>query len=167
MRTELAIGSLVALAALIAFHPMALSQETDAGQANFVANCAECHGADGKGTGPRSAELSIRPADLTLLAKKNHGVFDPGAIFQIIDGRKPGARAHLSKEMPIWGCRHQSAPVVRRRLPKHQRYFPPPVTHKHDKSTTAESLVDLPCYSEPAIQERLLSIVGYLSRIQQ
>jgi hypothetical protein len=41
MRTELAIGSLVALAALIAFHPMALSQETDAGQANFVANCAD------------------------------------------------------------------------------------------------------------------------------
>ncbi len=167
MRTELTVSSLVALAVLIALHPMALSQDTDVGQANFLANCAECHGADGKGTGPRSADLSTRPADLTLLAKKNHGVFDPGAIFQIIDGRKPGARAHLSKEMPIWGCRHQSAPVVRRRLPKHQRYFPPPVTHKRDKSTTVESLVDVPCDSESVVQARLLSIVGYLSRIQR
>ena len=29
--------------------------------------CAECHGADGKGKGPMSSKLKIKPADLTIL----------------------------------------------------------------------------------------------------
>jgi hypothetical protein len=161
----------IVMTTLIHFVSQALSQDTgqvtDAGQMNFIANCAECHGADGKGGGPRSAELSTKPADLTLLAKKNNGIFDPGPVFQMIDGRESGNRAHVSKEMPIWGCRHQSSPFVRRRVPRHQRYLPPPVVHKHDESTTVEALTDLPCDSELTAQERILSIVGYLSRIQQ
>jgi hypothetical protein len=162
------IASLVVVLPVLAgLNSRALSQDSDPGQANFIANCAECHGIDGRGTGPRSAELKTKPADLTLLAKKNNGVFDPGAVFQIIDGRKPGSRTHLSKEMPIWGCRHETTPTVRRRIPKHQRYLPPPVTHKSDKSTEFESLVDLPCDSAAAVQDRILSIVGYLSHIQR
>jgi hypothetical protein len=122
---------------------------------------------DRKGTGPRSAKLSTKPADLTLLATKNSGVFDPGKIFQIIDGRQPGSRAHLSADMPIWGCRHQSLPFARKRMPRHQRFFPSPVTHERDEEMTIEALADLSCDSEMEIQKRILSIVGYLSRIQQ
>ena len=158
---------IIILAALFDLNVQAFSQDTDAGQANFMANCAQCHGADGRGMGLRSAKLSIKPADLTLLAKKNNGVFDPGTIFQIIDGRRPGTRAHLSEDMPIWGCRHESPPHVRMRMPRHQRYLPPAVTHEHDEETTIESLADLACDSETKIQERVLSIVGYLSRIQR
>jgi mono/diheme cytochrome c family protein len=60
----------ILMAVLIDVDPQAFSQEIDEGQANFMANCAECHGTDGRGTGPRSAKLSTKPADLTLLAKK-------------------------------------------------------------------------------------------------
>ena len=155
----------IIIAALINLDAQAFSKDT--GQANFMANCAPCHGADGRGTGPRSATLSTKPADLTLLATKNNGMFDPGAIFQMIDGRQPGSRAHLSIDMPIWGCRHQSLPLEQRRMPRHQRYLPPPVTHEHDEDTTIESLADLSCGSEVEIQERILSVVSYLSRIQR
>ena len=156
---------IIIIAALINLGSQAFAQ--DAGQANFMANCAPCHGADGRGAGPRSATLSTKPADLTLLATKNNGVFDPGEIFQIIDGRQPGSRAHLSIDMPIWGCRHQSLPLERGRMPRHQRYLPPPVTHEHDADTTIKSLADLSCGSEAEIQERILSVVSYLSRIQR
>jgi len=154
-------------AALIQFDALAVAQDNDVGRANFVAFCVEYHGADGKGKGPRSAELKTRLTDLSLLAKKNSGVFDPGAIYQIIDGRQPGSRTHLSKDMPIWGCRHQSQPLVRKHVPRHQHYFPPPVTHKYDEDTTLESLADLSCDPETTVQQRILSIVGYLSHIQR
>lgn len=36
-----------------------------AGQAVFSAHCANCHGAAGRGDGPRAAILALRPADLT------------------------------------------------------------------------------------------------------
>ena len=158
---------IIIMAALFDLCARAFSQDIDPGQANFMDNCAQCHGADGRGTGPRGAKLSTKPADLTLLAKKNNGVFDPGTIFQIIDGRRPGSRTHLSEDMPIWGCRHQSPPYVRKRMPRHQRYLPPAVTHEHDEEMAIESLADLSCDSELKVQERILSIVGYLSRIQQ
>ncbi len=162
-----ALGCAVVLIALIGFKSQAISQDTDIGRTNFVTYCAECHGIDGRGTGPRGAALSTKPADLTILAKKNKGKFDPGAIFQIIDGRRPEARAHLSQEMPIWGCRHQDAPLPRRRISKHQPYFRPAVTHSRDESVTVESFVDMACDSPTIIQDRILSIVSYLSRIQR
>lgn len=147
----------------------AFAQAEDQGQENFMANCAECHGANARGDGPRSGELPTKPADLTLLAKKNAGIFDPGAVYQVIDGRKPGSRAHLSTDMPIWGCRHPTAPQLKRRIPKHYR---PPMTmpsqrvEKRDKGSALGSLLDLPCDSDATIRARILSIIGYLSRIQ-
>jgi hypothetical protein len=161
-----AASVLVCLSLLAGFASLARPQDSDAGQQEFLKNCAECHGADGKGGGPRGAKLGAKPADLTRLAKNNHGVFDAAAVYQIIDGRKSGSRAHLSKDMPVWGCRHPSSPPPPRRLRKHRRYLPPPVLHKHDEDTSIESFVDLSCDSEAAIQARILSIVGYLSGIQ-
>ena len=60
----------ILMRALIAMDAQVFSQDTDQGPANFMANCAQCHGADGRGTGPRSAKLSTKPPDLTLLAEK-------------------------------------------------------------------------------------------------
>ena len=54
-----------------------------------------------KGDGPVSKDLKTRPADLTVLAKKNNGVFPFNAVYQIIDGREPIA-SHGTREMPIW-----------------------------------------------------------------
>jgi hypothetical protein len=52
-------------------------------------------------------------------------------------------------------------------MPAHQRFLPPSVTHEHDEDMSIESFADLSCDSEMEIQERILSIVGYLSRIQR
>ncbi len=153
------------MVALWASH--ALPQESDAGREAFVANCAECHGAEGKGDGPRGRLLGTKPADLTRLAKKNHGLFDADAVYRIIDGRTPRSRAHISTDMPVWGCRHQSAPPPHRRLRKHQRYLPPPVVHTPDDDSAIETLLDLPCDPEEVIAARLHAIVDYLKSIQQ
>jgi mono/diheme cytochrome c family protein len=55
---------------IIALNASARSQALDFGKTEFSSKCAECHGADGKGTGPRSADMKKKPANLTILAKK-------------------------------------------------------------------------------------------------
>lgn len=139
----------------------------DRGRAEFLANCAECHGADAKGSGPRSAELKAKPADLTILAKRNNGVFAAGAIYQMIDGRH-GRSSHISAEMPIWGCRHPDKPAKPPlSASPARRHGPRLAAHKKPHEPGLESLLDLPCEPEAEIQSRILSIVGYLSLIQQ
>jgi mono/diheme cytochrome c family protein len=64
-------------AAAMAVVPYARPQDADRAQIEFLLNCAGCHGTDAKGSGPQSAKLHIKPVDLTLLAKRNHGRFDP------------------------------------------------------------------------------------------
>jgi len=65
--------------------------------------CASCHGALGKGDGPTAAALKTKPADLTMLAKKNGGKFPTDKVRNYIDGMTVIA-AHGSREMPIWGA---------------------------------------------------------------
>ena len=72
------------------------------GKTAYLSSCAPCHGADGKGNGFISAVLKTPPADLTMLAKRNDGVFPIAAVNEIIDGRTLIA-AHGNREMPIWG----------------------------------------------------------------
>ena len=55
----------------------------------FYNNCAACHGTDGKGNGPLGQVLTIRPADLTIIAKNTGGKFPADKIYQLIDGRNP------------------------------------------------------------------------------
>ena len=72
---------------IIAFSADASAQIIDVGQAEYQSGCASCHRVDAKGNGPVSRELKIRPADMTVLAKKNNGVFPVNAVYEIIDGR--------------------------------------------------------------------------------
>ena len=78
------------------------AQEANYGLAEYLNSCAVCHGPDGKGDGPLAEELMTRPADLTVLSKKNKGVFPYHRVFAVIDGRYivPG---HGTREMPVWG----------------------------------------------------------------
>jgi mono/diheme cytochrome c family protein len=119
------------------------------GRIEFQSYCAGCHGADGKGTGLRGSKLKIKPADLTVLAKKNNGEFAPNAIAETIDGRNA---PHRRSEMPIWGCRHGPPP-------KRQR--------KAHKPRPLDTLLGLPCDPEEVIQKRIRDIVEYLSQIQE
>src|ERR1700690_1600210 len=79
------------------------AQDTDLGMSLYRLGCAVCHGIDGKGNGPLSEQLKVAPADLTVLAKKNNGVFPVSSVYETIDGRKMIA-AHGTREMPIWGA---------------------------------------------------------------
>lgn len=122
----------------------ALAQSLDAakgeviGQAEFVKNCAVCHGREGKGDGPLADQLAKRPAPLTTIAKQNKGVFPTDRIYRLIDGREM-ISAHGTSEMPVWG----------------DRYF-------------AKSVEDhWPWGSEQVVRGRILEIVFYLQSIQE
>jgi len=69
----------------------------------FRAHCAACHGSDGKGGGPVAPTLKTKPADLTVLARNNRGVFPREIVRKIISGDDTSLLAHGSREMPIWG----------------------------------------------------------------
>lgn len=74
----------------------------DLGKKEFESRCAICHGANGEGQGTWKGMLKVAPADLTVLAKNNKGVFPFDKVHSIIDGRAD-VKAHGSREMPIWG----------------------------------------------------------------
>lgn len=79
--------------------------EQSVGAAEYAASCAACHGANGKGFGPLSNELSRKPADLTVLRSNNGGEFPYYLVVATIDGRYvvPG---HGERDMPVWGNRY-------------------------------------------------------------
>jgi mono/diheme cytochrome c family protein len=73
------------------------------GQQEYQAYCATCHGAQGKGDGPMSTILTVVPADLTQIRKKNNGEFPFWRVYKIIDGRDM-VRGHGARGMPVWGA---------------------------------------------------------------
>ncbi len=100
-------------------------------------NCADCHGADGKGKGPYLyVEPGLKPPDLTLLRKHNGGVFPFQKVEDTIDGRKkiPG---HKRFDMPFWGVKFQ----------------------EEGKEFTPES--------EAKVKPRLDAIAGYIESLQE
>jgi mono/diheme cytochrome c family protein len=72
------------------------------GRLEFRQYCAQCHGMSGTGDGPVAAALKKKPANLTLLSKKNGGTFPEQEVREFIDGTKT-AESHGTREMPIWG----------------------------------------------------------------
>jgi mono/diheme cytochrome c family protein len=72
------------------------------GREEYIVHCASCHGLDGRGDGPAASVFKIRPANLTLLSRRNRGVFPAKRVFETIDGTAMVA-AHGSREMPVWG----------------------------------------------------------------
>jgi mono/diheme cytochrome c family protein len=118
----------------------ACAQDSDPGKSEFQSSCAACHGIDAEGKGPLSRQLKVLPADLTVLAKKNNGVFPFQTIYEVIDGRKEVA-AHGTRDMPIWG----------------NRYGP----------NVAQTFIVPGFDPESTIRMRILTIIDYLNRIQK
>jgi len=113
MRRNLLIWSLGVLlvgGVLSATNEIAPAQEMEViagGELEYQNHCAICHGVDGKGDGIMSKYLTIRPSDLTQIAKKNAGRFPFWQVYRTIDGREE-VRGHGTRDMPIWGDRFRA-----------------------------------------------------------
>ena len=138
---------IVVLTMLVVLCAHASAQTTDIGRLEYQASCGACHGADAKGAGPLGKELKTHPTDLTVLAKKNNGVFPVSSVRDIIDGRDMIA-SHGSREMPIWGYRFALPEQYNLKLLDDYIYSPP-------------------VSPEAAVQARILTIIDYLNRIQE
>ncbi|KJS40680.1 MULTISPECIES: cytochrome c [unclassified Roseovarius] len=89
---------LIALAVAACAQTISMPDASE-GAVIYNANCAQCHGASGKGDGPWATDLSPRPADLTQLSKA--GVFPRARVLSVIDGYD---RTGLpGQEMPEFG----------------------------------------------------------------
>jgi mono/diheme cytochrome c family protein len=74
------------------------------GKENFEAYCAVCHGRDAKGHGPAAPAMKVPVPDLTTIAARNKGRFDPVSVELIVKGSgKTATPAHGIETMPIWG----------------------------------------------------------------
>jgi mono/diheme cytochrome c family protein len=123
----------------------AAAEEKPIGSDEFLSYCSACHGLDAKGNGPMAEFLTIKPANLTLLAKNSTDQYQTKAgqypfykVFQIIDGRTL-VSGHGDKEMPIWGARYRGEEGS-----------------KHG-----------PVGAERVVRGRILELVYYLQLIQQ
>ena len=123
------------------------SQSVDVAETEYLSSCAACHGVDRNGKGPLSAELKSQPADLTILAKRNDGMFPVNATYEVIDGRK-SVKAHGTREMPIWGFRYTPSP------------------NQTLSSTASDQYFNLSYDPELVARSRVLAVVDYLNRIQ-
>ncbi len=141
--------ALAAIAAItIGSGGQALADELDPGKAEYQSSCAPCHGKDGKGNGPVSAGLKVPPPDLTVLAKKDNGVFPFHFVYEIIDGRKT-VIAHGTRDMPIWGDRYAPEP--------NKALIPRP----------SENVLSRFLDPETVVRMRILAVIDYLDRIQE
>lgn len=133
----IAVPLLVAAAQPLLAQPRAA--RGDAGQREFLANCASCHGTDAKGRGPIVEWLTKSPPDLTALAKTNGGVFPIARVFESIDGGN--VVPHGTRDMPVWG----------------QVY----------RVEAAEYWGELPYDPQQVVRGRILGLIDYLYRVQQ
>lgn len=80
----------------------ASGKAVESGKVEFSKYCAACHGTDAKGTGPLAKLLTVKVPDLTLVYKRNKGVFPIAVVVDIVEGDYPIA-SHGGREMPLWG----------------------------------------------------------------
>jgi hypothetical protein len=79
----------------------ARAEDEHLGIVEYEIACLPCHGLEGRGDGPMTNNLRVRPADLTQIAKAHGGVFPAREMTELIDGRAAAA-GHL-----VWGDRYR------------------------------------------------------------
>ena len=141
---SVAIAKLIMVTAIVCMTSSGLAQDFDAGKYEYQSSCEACHGQDGKGKGPFSAQLKVPPADLTVLAKKNNGVFPEMSVYEVIDGRQ-AITGHGTRDMPIWGRRYTVEQIQIQQALRNYPYYDP----------------------EATVRVRILSLIDYLYRIQE
>jgi mono/diheme cytochrome c family protein len=80
------------------------------GRRSYLAACASCHGADGKGHGPTAPRPAVAPPDLTLLLERHGGRFPRDFVIAVIAGEER-VGAHEERDMPVWSQRFGTSPA--------------------------------------------------------
>ena len=118
MRAKISLTSIAALLLAVAVpFASASAQESDPasqtvkvfkGKVTYRIYCSNCHGENGRGDGNLAELLSVRPSDLTAIARENGGVFPTELVVKLVDGRET-VQGHGLKEMPVWGDAFQKS----------------------------------------------------------
>ena len=92
---------------LMCLMPMENASADSSAKKDYLADCARCHGADGKG---HVAAMRYVPGyksiDLTQLSKQNGRRFPRQEVYDTIEGRKRFP-AHFIGDMPTWGLQYR------------------------------------------------------------
>jgi mono/diheme cytochrome c family protein len=80
----------------------------DLGKHEYQANCAQCHGASGRGEGPRAESLPRVIPDLTSFADRHGGLYPTHLAWLTIDGRSLPDTVQRHREMPVWGQEYRN-----------------------------------------------------------
>ena len=110
-------GAVLLSALLLSVATLTMGQETQptikkvpitrtsasSGSEMYKEYCAACHGPGGKGDGPAASAFKTPPADLTTLAKRHGGNYPDTYVTTVLDYGVQEAKAHGSKDMPVWG----------------------------------------------------------------
>ncbi|MDG1288999.1 MAG: c-type cytochrome [Lentibacter sp.] len=98
MKCEMLISSLLAFGLLAGCtEEIGFGSPPKSGATLFAQNCAVCHGANARGAGAAAVNLEQVPADLTLIAERNGGLFPSDDVLAKIHGY--GGPGHFG-EMP-------------------------------------------------------------------
>ena len=98
MKCEMLISSLLAFGLLAGCtEEIGFGSPPKGGATLFAQNCAVCHGANARGAGAAAVNLEQVPADLTLIAERNGGLFPSDDVLAKIHGY--GGPGHFG-EMP-------------------------------------------------------------------
>ncbi|QLQ24721.1 MAG: cytochrome c [Dechloromonas sp.] len=132
------IGASAVMVAATGVTTAVAADKVDLGKREYESNCIACHGKDLKG-GAYVDFLKVSPPDLTLLSKKNGGVFPLERVYAVIDGRQE-VKAHGPRDMPIWGRDYQIK--------------------------AGEYYVDMNYDPDAFVRGRIFALIDYLNRMQ-
>lgn len=105
MRHRSLVGAPLLLLILVLVPPRAWAQNDAVlrpiasvdGKRLYTAYCVQCHGADGKGGGPRAAGLQKPPLDLTQIAARHEGKYSREWVSEYIQGVRPGGKSVVDR----------------------------------------------------------------------
>lgn len=143
------ISGFLAASILAAVAGTAGAETASMGKLEYEKQCAACHGAKGKGDGPKAAVTKVSVADLSTLTKR-HGVFPSQRIHSVIDGRE-AVKGHGAREMPVWGDRYTVEAHV---------FLP------YDPDTFPE-YSDAEAQPEVYVRKRIVALTEHVKRLQE
>jgi mono/diheme cytochrome c family protein len=132
---------ILALAAMLLPAP-AIAQTGDLGRITYALHCTSCHGAHGRGDGPMAVFLTVPPANLTEIQRRNGGVFPFERVYRTIETGAENA-VHAASAMPAWKDELLTETLI------------------------LEGIEVEPGRREAFVRSRILALIDYIAQLQQ